>query len=93
MLLGRAPTAFALPQLTELLWIVVPRTFPTRLREMRMPTRDVLDVDADHPVLFDASYVWIVNSLALQMNHIDRNTPNPDGGKLALPMPVADGAD
>jgi predicted amidohydrolase YtcJ len=63
-------------------WIVVPRTFPTRLREMRMPTRDVLDVDADHPVLFDASYVWILNSLALKMNGIDRNTPNPPGGEI-----------
>src|SRR5438874_10889752 len=30
-------------------WIVVPRTFPTRLREMRMPTKEVLDVDRDHP--------------------------------------------
>jgi predicted amidohydrolase YtcJ len=63
-------------------WIVVPRTFPTRLREMRMPTRDVLDVDADHPVLFDASYVWIVNSLGLKMNGITRSTPNPPGGEI-----------
>jgi predicted amidohydrolase YtcJ len=63
-------------------WIVVPRTFPTRLAEMRMPTRDVLDVDADHPVLFDASYVWIVNSLGLKMCGIDRNTPNPPGGVI-----------
>src|SRR5438105_476015 len=39
-------------------WIVVPRTFPTRLNEMRMPTRDVLDAGStDHPVMFDASYV------------------------------------
>jgi predicted amidohydrolase YtcJ len=63
-------------------WIVVPRTFPTRLREMRMPTRDVLDVDSDHPVLFDASYVWIVNSLGLKMSGIDRHTPNPPGGEI-----------
>ncbi len=63
-------------------WIVVPRTFPTRLQEMRMPTRELLDVDADHPVLFDASYVWIVNSLGLKMNGIDRNTPNPPGGEI-----------
>src|SRR3954451_16045137 len=28
-------------------WIVVPRTFPTRLREMQMPTREVLDVLTD----------------------------------------------
>ncbi len=63
-------------------WIVVPRTFPTRLSEMRMPTRDVLDVDSDHPVLFDASYVWIVNSLGLKMSGIDRSTPNPPGGEI-----------
>jgi predicted amidohydrolase YtcJ len=63
-------------------WIIVPRTFPTRLAEMRMPTRDVLDVDTEHPVLFDASYVVIVNSLALKMNGIDRNTPNPAGGVI-----------
>jgi len=44
-------------------WIVVPRTFPTRLRELRMPTREVLDVDTAHPVMFDASYVVVVNSL------------------------------
>jgi len=63
-------------------WIVVPRTFPTRLREMRMPTREVLDADTEHPVLFDASYVWIVNSLGLKMNGITRNTPNPPGGEI-----------
>ena len=49
---------------------------------MRMPTRDVLDVDADHPVLFDASYVWIVNSLGLKISGIDRHTPNPPGGEI-----------
>ncbi len=63
-------------------WIVVPRTFPTRLKEMRMPTRDVLDVVSDHPVLFDASYVWIVNTLGLKLSKIDRNTPNPPGGEI-----------
>lgn len=63
-------------------WIVIPRTFPTRLQEMRMPTRDVLDVEPDHPVLFDASYVWIVNSLGLKMSGIDRSTPNPPGGEI-----------
>ena len=63
-------------------WIVVPRTFPTRLKEMAMPTREVLDVDRDHPVLFDASYVWILNSLALKMNGITRDTPNPPRGVI-----------
>ncbi|MBK5294332.1 MAG: amidohydrolase, partial [Acidobacteriia bacterium] len=63
-------------------WIVVPRTFPTRLQEMRMPTREVLDVVDTHPVMFDASYVWIVNSRALRDSGITRDTPNPAGGEI-----------
>ncbi|HYO84724.1 MAG TPA: amidohydrolase family protein, partial [Bryobacteraceae bacterium] len=57
-------------------WIVVPRTFPTRLAEMRMPTKEVLDVLHEHPVMFDASYVVIANSLALRASGITRDTPN-----------------
>ena len=64
-------------------WIVVPRTFPTRLKEMRMPTRELLDLEKDHPVLFDASYVLILNSYGLKKCGIDRNTPNPPGGEIA----------
>jgi predicted amidohydrolase YtcJ len=63
-------------------WIVVPRTFPTRIAEMQMPTRDVLDVVPDHPVMFDASYVVIANSLALKVSGITRDTPNPPGGEI-----------
>lgn len=63
-------------------WIVVPRTFPTRLAELRMPTRRDLDVATEHPVMFDASYVVIVNSYALRMCGIDRNTPNPPRGEI-----------
>jgi predicted amidohydrolase YtcJ len=63
-------------------WIVVPRTFPTRLAEQRMPTRAVLDVAKDHPVLFDASYVVVVNSMALKVSGITRNTPDPPGGEI-----------
>ena len=63
-------------------WIVVPRTFPTRLSELRMPTREVLDVITDHPVMFDASYVVIANSEALRVSGITRNTPNPPGGEI-----------
>jgi predicted amidohydrolase YtcJ len=47
-----------------------------------MPTRALLDVDNDHPVLFDASYVLILNSYALRKRGIDRNTPNPPGGEI-----------
>ena len=63
-------------------WIVVPRTFPTRMRELRMPTRQTLDVVTTHPVLFDASYVVIVNSLGLKMSGITRETPNPPAGEV-----------
>ena len=55
-------------------WIIVPRTFPTRLAEMRMPTRELLDVTAQHPVLFDASYTVVVNSYALRISGITRDT-------------------
>jgi predicted amidohydrolase YtcJ len=63
-------------------WIIVPRTFPTRLRELRMPTREVLDVAPDYPVMFDTSYVVIVNTLGLKLSGIDRKTPNPPGGEI-----------
>ena len=57
-------------------WIVVPRTFPTRLQEMAMPTRALLDVATEHPVMFDASYVVVVNSLGLKLSGI---ADSPDG--------------
>ena len=63
-------------------WIVVPRTFPTRLRELRMPTRKDLDVVTDHPVMFDASYVVILNSYALKQCGIGRDTPAPPRGEI-----------
>src|SRR5438034_6332048 len=31
-------------------WILVPRTLPPRLKEMRFPTKQDLDVTTDHPV-------------------------------------------
>jgi len=63
-------------------WIVVPRTFPTRLSEMRMPTRELLDVAKEHPVMFDASYVVVVNSMGLKVSGITRDTKNPPGGEI-----------
>lgn len=63
-------------------WIIVPRTFPTRLKEMRMPTKELLDVATDNPVMFDASYVVVVNSYALRMSGITRDTPNPPRGEI-----------
>lgn len=63
-------------------WIVVPRTFPTRLSELRMPTRELLDEVKDHPVMFDASYVVVVNSMGLKVSGITRATPNPPRGEI-----------
>lgn len=64
-------------------WIIVPRTLPPRLQEMRMPTRDVLDAaTTEHPVMFDASYVVVVNSMALKISGITRDTPDPPGGVI-----------
>ncbi len=63
-------------------WIVVPRTFPTRLAELQMPTRELLDFETDHPVLFDASYVLILNSLGLRKCAITRDSPNPPAGEI-----------
>ena len=63
-------------------WIVVPRTLPPRLKEMRFPTRQDLDVAPDHPVAFDGSYVWGANTLALKISGITRDTRNPPGGEV-----------
>ncbi|MEO8656967.1 MAG: amidohydrolase [Bryobacteraceae bacterium] len=63
-------------------WIVVPRTLPPRLAEMRMPVKGDLDVVTDHPVAFDASYVWSANSMALRISGITKDTPNPPGGEV-----------
>lgn len=63
-------------------WIVVPRTLPPRLEEMRFPTKQDLDVVTDHPVAFDGSYVWGANSMALRISGITRDTPNPPGGEI-----------
>ena len=55
---------------------------PRGSAEMQMPTREALDVVPDHPVMFDASYVVIANSMALRVSGITRDTPNPPGGEI-----------
>ena len=47
-----------------------------------MPTKELLDIAPDNPVMFDASYVVVVNSYALRMSGIGRNTPDPPGGVI-----------
>ena len=48
-----------------------------------MPTRELLDVATEHPVMFDASYTVVVNSFALKKCGITRATPDPAGGEIA----------
>jgi predicted amidohydrolase YtcJ len=63
-------------------WIQVPKTFPGRLTEMRMPDRAVLDATVDHPVFYDASYAAAVNSYALKMSGITKDTAAPPGSRI-----------
>jgi predicted amidohydrolase YtcJ len=64
-------------------WIVVRYAFPTRLTEGRFPTRAELDVAApDHPVLYHAGPAGLVNSFALKISGITKETPNPPAGTV-----------
>jgi predicted amidohydrolase YtcJ len=62
-------------------WIVLHYIFPTRLDEGRFPTRAELDRAAPkHPVLFHAGPAGMVNTLALKVSGVTRDTPNPRNG-------------
>ena len=54
-------------------------------REQRFPRKEDLDpISPKHPVLLsskDGHVVW-VNSRAMELAQMDRNTPDPDGGKI-----------
>jgi predicted amidohydrolase YtcJ len=64
-------------------WIVLRYTFPTRLDEARFPTKAELDAVAPkHPVLYHAGPAGMVNSMALQVSGITRDTPNPPAGTV-----------
>ncbi len=64
-------------------WIVARYAFPTRLDESRFPTRAELDAIApDHPVLHQAGPAGMVNSKALEISGITKDTPNPPVGQV-----------
>jgi predicted amidohydrolase YtcJ len=64
-------------------WIWTPRTYPTRLREHRFPTRSELDAaTTSHPVVVDCAYAFSLNSAALAAAGITRDTPPPPGGSI-----------
>jgi hypothetical protein len=64
-------------------WVWTPRTYPTRLREHRFPTRSELDAATTaHPVVVDCAYAFSLNSAALAAAGITRDTPAPPGGAI-----------
>ncbi len=64
-------------------WIVVNYAFPTRLDEMRFPTKAELDKAAPkHPVLYHAGPAGIASSLALKLSGVTKDTPNPPVGVI-----------
>lgn len=59
-------------------WIYIHRSFPSRIRENRWPTREELDRAApDHPVFLNGAWAGIINTRALGLSGIGLNHPNP----------------
>jgi predicted amidohydrolase YtcJ len=64
-------------------WIVLRFAFPTRLKEARFPSKAELDAAAPrHPVLYHAGPAGMVNSMALKISGITKDTPNPPAGMI-----------
>lgn len=62
-------------------WIVLRYAFPTRLADARFPTKAELDeVAPDHPVLYHAGPAGVVNSRALKLSGVTKETSNPPDG-------------
>lgn len=79
-------------KLPEGTWIGLSQVFITRLREQRFPTRAELDEAAPrHPVTFRTGPDGAVNSLALELSGIDRDTPDPPGGNGRIERDPATG--
>lgn len=70
-------------ELPEGHWIVLRYAFPTRLKEARFPTKAELDKAAPkHPVLYHAGPAGMVNSMALKVSGITKETRNPANGVI-----------
>ena len=64
-------------------WIVLRYVFPTRLEEARFPTKAELDaVSPKNPVLYHAGPAGIVNTAALKVSGITKDTPSPKAGMV-----------
>ena len=59
-------------------WIIHPKFFPTRLKEMRQPTKEELDkVAPENPVFLNGSYGGMINTAAMRISEITKNTRHP----------------
>src|SRR5262249_22265489 len=68
-------------ELPEGEWIILRYAFPTRLAEGRFPSKKELDEAAPkHPVLYNAGPASMVNSKALEVSGITKETKNPGTG-------------
>jgi len=64
-------------------WIVVERLYPTRLKEGRLPTlKELDDAATNNPVYWNSGLVSVVNSKALQLCKITKDTYDPPGGRV-----------
>lgn len=64
-------------------WIVLSRVYASRMKEGRLPTKAELDEAApNNPVHWNSGPVSMVNSKALEISGITRDTPNPPPGEI-----------
>jgi len=59
-------------------WIIFPKFFPARLKEMRWPTKLELDTVApENPVFLEGGYAGVINSCALRVSGITKDIADP----------------
>jgi predicted amidohydrolase YtcJ len=59
-------------------WIIMPKMFFTRLRELKGPTLAQLDsIAPNHPIFLNGSYGGMINSCAMKVSQINKDTNNP----------------
>ncbi len=64
-------------------WIVLERVYATRMKEGRLPLKSELDEAApNNPVHWNSGPVSVVNSKALEVSGITKDTPNPLPGEI-----------
>jgi predicted amidohydrolase YtcJ len=68
-------------------WVIGRGYDDTLIREQRHPTRDDLDrVSTEHPIwiVHTSGHLSVANSRALMLAEINKDTPQPDGGRIRI---------